>query len=102
MPYFAPTMAIAALLLGSNLGNCLQNLKLAVEALEKVGKLYKASQVYKTAPWGKLDQPEYLNQAVLVETSLEPELLLDGIAQIETGLGRERADKWGARRLDID
>ena len=60
------------------------------------------SSVWRTAPWGKLDQPEFRNMAVLLETSLSAEELLDLCLAIERESGRERRERWGPRTLDID
>ena len=60
------------------------------------------SSVWRTAPWGKLDQPEFRNMAVLLETSLSAEELLDLCLTIERESGRERRERWGPRTLDID
>ncbi len=60
------------------------------------------SSVWRTAPWGKLDQPEFLNMAVRLETGLGPEALLELCLAIERESGRERRERWGPRTLDID
>jgi 2-amino-4-hydroxy-6-hydroxymethyldihydropteridine diphosphokinase len=91
------------LLLGSNLHLPEQNLSGAKNFLEKrAGKIVKASSVYRTAPWGVSDQPDFYNQTVQIETSLEPEQLLDQILSIEAEMGRAREKKWGPRIIDID
>jgi 2-amino-4-hydroxy-6-hydroxymethyldihydropteridine diphosphokinase len=69
---------------------------------ERVGEIRKASQLYKTAPWGKTDQEWFLNQAILVETKSSPREVLPVIQEIEKEIGRERKEKWGARLIDID
>jgi 2-amino-4-hydroxy-6-hydroxymethyldihydropteridine diphosphokinase len=58
--------------------------------------------VYETAPWGKSNQPNYLNQGVQIETNFEPFELLNQCLIIEKQLGRMRDEKWGARLIDID
>lgn len=91
------------LLLGTNLGNRINNLTNALKAIERrVGKVVKASSVYETSAWGKTDQPAFLNQAVQIDTTLEPGTLLKNILSIEEGLGRKRNEKWGERTIDID
>jgi 2-amino-4-hydroxy-6-hydroxymethyldihydropteridine diphosphokinase len=60
------------------------------------------SAVFLTDPWGLYDQPAFLNQVVLVETLLEPELLLLEVQAIERQMGRERITKWDRRIIDID
>ena len=78
-------------LLGSNLGNPIENLKLCIERIEKrVGLLVKKSSVYQTAAWGKPDQPDFLNQVVQVKTNLSPTQVLEIIVSIESVLGSWR------------
>lgn len=94
---------IAALLLGSNLGDRLEMLKEARLALEaRCGQIIAASSVYQTAPWGNTQQQDFYNQAVLLRTVLSAGTLLEVILQIEKDHGRDRTEKWGSRTLDID
>lgn len=96
-------MALAALLLGTNLGSRIDNLTHAREAIAaKAGHIMKASALYSTAPWGNTDQPDFINQALLIETKLAPEELIQKLLSIEKEMGRERLEKWGARLIDID
>lgn len=91
------------LLLGGNLGDRTANLAAARKLIgEKIGTVVKASSLYETQPWGKSDQPDFLNQAVEVATDLKPEDVLAAIFSIERTLGRQREDKWSARTIDID
>jgi 2-amino-4-hydroxy-6-hydroxymethyldihydropteridine diphosphokinase len=91
------------LLLGSNSGDRSGQLKLAIEFIEnEIGRLLARSKVYETAPWGKADQPDFLNQALHVESLLSPIELLFKVQGIERALGRERKEKWGERSIDID
>jgi 2-amino-4-hydroxy-6-hydroxymethyldihydropteridine diphosphokinase len=91
------------ILLGSNLGDSKKFISNAIVAIEKKIGLVKAkSALYQTAAWGKLDQPEFINQVIEVETKLSPVVLLENILEIEKILGRERLEKWGARIIDID
>ena len=84
------------------MGNRKQNLGLAVELLKGLGEVKKLSGLYETAAWGKTDQPAFLNQAVLVDTSLGARELLQEVLAIEEKLGRKRAGKYGPRIIDID
>ena len=94
---------ITFLLLGSNLGDRKSNLQIARNSIAaSVGTLLKASAIYRTAAWGKTDQPEFLNQALKIETSLSPEELLKEILEIEKNMGRIRVERWGERIMDID
>ena len=93
----------AYLLLGGNIGNRLARLKKARQLLEKqVGKVIKYSRVYETASWGNIDQPDFLNQALLIETELTSNQVMDQILFIENTLGRVRAEKNASRIIDID
>ncbi len=92
----------AFLLLGSNLGDRTATLTRAQHELETVGVIMAASGFYQTAAWGKTDQPDFINQAVHLQTMLPAQTLLEVCLNIEKYLGRERIEKWGARTLDID
>lgn len=96
-------MNIAYLLLGSNIGDREKKLSLAIEWLEKcVGKVTSKSSIYFTAAWGNPNQPDFLNQAVCIQTPLMPKELMQTILMIEKKLGRKRTKKWGPRLIDID
>ncbi|MCX2479563.1 2-amino-4-hydroxy-6-hydroxymethyldihydropteridine diphosphokinase [Pedobacter sp. MC2016-15] len=91
------------LLLGSNLGDRRAVLELAVQRIgECIGQITDLSSYYETAAWGVEDQPAFLNLAAAVITSLSPHELLERTLSIEKELGRIRAEKWGARVIDID
>lgn len=95
-------MHFVYLSLGTNLGNRSENLQKGIKKLQSIGKIIKQSSVLETKAWGKTDQPDFLNQVVLIETKLSPQELLKECQKIETELGRIRVEKWGARTLDID
>ncbi|NLB17739.1 MAG: 2-amino-4-hydroxy-6-hydroxymethyldihydropteridine diphosphokinase [Syntrophomonadaceae bacterium] len=90
--------------LGTNLGDREKNLTEAVGFLEKLTstQVLKYSSQHYTAPWGKINQPEFLNQVAAVETFLTPQELLQELLDIETMMGRQRLEKWGPRIIDID
>ncbi len=89
--------------IGSNVGNRAANINDAIGLLDKnVGKIAKKSHVYETQPWGEPNQDLFLNQVVMLNTTLDPRDLLDKISRIERELGRERKEKWGPRVIDID
>lgn len=93
----------AVLHLGSNLGDRRQHLAEARRLLQlRCGNIIRSSSLYETAPWGPADQPDYLNQALVLETSLSSDLLLRELQKIENEKGRERNIHWGPRTLDID
>jgi 2-amino-4-hydroxy-6-hydroxymethyldihydropteridine diphosphokinase len=96
-------MADVYLLLGSNMGNSIQFLANARTHIEnELGAILASSSTYQTAAWGKTDQPDFMNQVVKVTCHLAPEEVLQTILAIENKLGRERAEKWAARTIDID
>jgi len=89
--------------LGSNLGNRIENLKKAIHCIdEQLGEIIKTSSIYKTAPWGKSNQPDFLNQVVLIHSEKSPSDSLDILSSIEQHMGRRREEKWGARIIDLD
>lgn len=93
----------AYLLLGTNLGDRVENLKTAIKLIgNEVGDIFAASGVYETAAWGKTDQPSFLNQAIGVQTHLSPLALLSALLGIEQQMGRVRLERWGERLIDID
>ena len=90
--------------LGSNVGNHLENLQLAIDSIAKnVGRITKISSVYKTASWG-FKSNDFLNICVEVTCNLNPEILLERVLAIETDLGRNRdlSTVYKARTIDID
>jgi 2-amino-4-hydroxy-6-hydroxymethyldihydropteridine diphosphokinase len=94
----------AYIALGSNLGDREEHLAAARAALAALPatRLVAASAVEETQPLAGMDQPAYLNQMVLLETSLEPRALLAACQAIERSRGRVRTEHWGARTLDLD
>jgi 2-amino-4-hydroxy-6-hydroxymethyldihydropteridine diphosphokinase len=98
----APELAYVAL--GSNLGDRASHLEAARNALAGLPhtRLVAASAVEETPPLGGKDQPAYLNQMILLETSLDPRALLSACQAIERSEGRIRNERWGSRTLDLD
>ena len=91
------------LLLGSNIGDRVALLKEAIRQIGVlVGELEAVSSIYETAPWGKTDQPGFLNVAVAVATQYSAEKVLDVVLGIELQMGRVREERWGSRIIDID
>lgn len=78
----------------------LQAARTRIEIL--AGPVAAQSSIYETAAWGKTDQPSFLNQALAIDTKLEPALLLTTLLAIEQSLGRVRAERWEPRTIDID
>jgi 2-amino-4-hydroxy-6-hydroxymethyldihydropteridine diphosphokinase len=91
------------LLLGSNLGDREAVINKAIDLIsEKIGVVALKSSLYETEPWGKTDQPGFLNLALQVQTSLPALEVLQNALQIEEQLGRVRLERWGSRIIDID
>ncbi|GLR76853.1 2-amino-4-hydroxy-6-hydroxymethyldihydropteridine diphosphokinase [Aliivibrio sifiae] len=91
--------------IGSNLGNPVEQAKVAIEALHHLpnSKVTATSSLYSSSPMGPQDQPDYINAVVELETNLEPLDLLDLTQKIELEQGRVRKDeRWGPRTLDLD
>ncbi|SFM42652.1 2-amino-4-hydroxy-6-hydroxymethyldihydropteridine diphosphokinase [Methylobacterium pseudosasicola] len=90
--------------IGSNIGDMAQMLDRAVAGLAATPGIHVVarSSDYRTPPWGKTDQPWFLNGAVAVDTDLDPHGLLDACLSVERDLGRLRAERWGPRVIDID
>jgi len=95
-------MYTAYLLTGSNLGDKLQHLQAAKEAIAAYGEIVLVSAVYETAAWGLEEQPGFLNQALALQTSVEPETLMTRLLEEEEKMGRRRTVKFGPRIIDID
>ena len=89
--------------LGSNMGDRLNYLEKALSCFKQYHQLElkKASSVYETPPWGKTDQPPFLNCVLEIDTSFTPQMLLETLQEIERQLGRERKEKWGPRTIDL-
>jgi 2-amino-4-hydroxy-6-hydroxymethyldihydropteridine diphosphokinase len=96
--------ALAYLGLGSNQGDPATFIRKAVVALGELPDttVRAVSGLYRTAPVGFVDQPDFLNAAVAVETGLEPRELLEAVQGIEAAFARTRDIRWGPRTLDVD
>ncbi len=99
-----PPAARAAVALGSNLGDRAQHLADARDAIGRLAgtQIVAASRVEETAPLGPVPQGPYLNQMLLLETTLPARALLEALLAIETAMGRERRERWGPRLIDCD
>jgi 2-amino-4-hydroxy-6-hydroxymethyldihydropteridine diphosphokinase len=95
-------MARAYLSIGSNLGGRVENCVIAVAKLAHKVEILNVSAVYETEPWGKIDQPEFMNVAVEIETRLDPHELLETCKRIEDMMGRVPGERWGPRVIDLD
>ncbi|CAL9543187.1 2-amino-4-hydroxy-6-hydroxymethyldihydropteridine diphosphokinase [Streptomyces sp. enrichment culture] len=96
----------AVLALGANLGNRLETLQGAIDALEDTPgvRVKGVSPVYETEPWGvdPGSQPSYFNAVVIVKTTLPPASLLERAHAVEEAFHRVRDEHWGPRTLDVD
>ena len=101
--------------LGSNLGDRLNNLRMAYKLLRLPSVTSRpeappkgvlthlgSSPVYETAPWGITEQPDFLNCVLEVQTSLSPQDLLRWVKRVEATMGREEGPRFGPRNIDVD
>lgn len=98
----APVRACVGL--GGNVGDPAATIRAAFAALDGLPRtrLLATSRLYRTPAWGVEAQPDFVNAAALVETTLAPRELLDGLLAVERAFGRERRERWGPRTLDLD
>ncbi|HEY1729487.1 MAG TPA: 2-amino-4-hydroxy-6-hydroxymethyldihydropteridine diphosphokinase [Candidatus Baltobacteraceae bacterium] len=95
-------MPLARIGIGANLGNALRTVQIALRELKRYGTLVRASSLYSTKPWGVKNQPDFINAAALLETTLSPRELLGELKKLEAELGREQTYRWGPRVVDFD
>lgn len=90
--------------IGSNIGERNTYLKQAVQALNERTDttVEKVSSIYETAPVGYVDQADFLNIVISIQTMLSAQDLLGVCQEIEQELGRERTIRWGPRTVDLD
>ncbi|ODT07641.1 MAG: 2-amino-4-hydroxy-6-hydroxymethyldihydropteridine diphosphokinase [Mesorhizobium sp. SCN 65-20] len=94
----------AFLSLGGNLGDPAQSMSAALHMLDESGstRVVTVSSLHRTPPWGKVDQPDFLNVTAEVATTLAPLELLALCLEVERKLKRVRVERWGPRLIDID
>jgi 2-amino-4-hydroxy-6-hydroxymethyldihydropteridine diphosphokinase len=97
-------MNTAYVALGANLGNPAATVRAAFAALANLpeSRVVRTSSLYRTAPVGILEQPEFVNAVAELATTLAPEALLDALLEVEQRFGRVRAERNGPRTLDLD
>ena len=90
--------------LGSNIGDKPANIRRALALIEArdIAEITAVSSIYRTAPWGNLDQEAFANACALAQTRLPPTALLAAIKAIEAEMGRTVSVHWGPRLIDID
>jgi 2-amino-4-hydroxy-6-hydroxymethyldihydropteridine diphosphokinase len=98
-------MPVAYVGLGSNLADPRVQIERALQNLARMpqSRLLQRSRLYCSAPWGVLDQPDFVNAAAALETGLPPRELMRSMLAIEREAGRDRSgERWGPRVLDLD
>ena len=90
--------------LGGNLGDPEAAMRAALAELERLGgtRIVAVSSLWRTPPWGKADQPDFLNAVCEIRTALDPRQLLAACLSLEAAQRRVRGERWGPRTLDID
>lgn len=90
--------------LGGNLGDPAAAMASALRALDANAavSVVAVSSLYRTPPWGKTDQPDFMNAVAAVDTTLSPRALLDLCLETERALKRVRVERWGPRVIDMD
>jgi 2-amino-4-hydroxy-6-hydroxymethyldihydropteridine diphosphokinase len=97
-------MSTAYLALGANLGEPEAQIRAALQAMADIAQitLGKVSSLYRSAPVGYLNQPDFINAVVMLTTALSPQQLLQTLQALETQSGRERSFRNAPRPLDLD
>ena len=91
------------LLIGGNMGDRMANLAEATHLInQEIGPIQLTSSIYETAAWGNTNQPDFLNQALMLHTSLDAEKVMHQLLNIEIGMGRKRDIPMGPRTIDLD
>lgn len=90
--------------LGSNLGDKPANIRAALRLIgeREIARLDAVSRIYRTPPWGVLDQEDFANACALGWTLLSPYELLAAVKTIEADMGRAATRRWGPRLIDVD
>ncbi|GET02501.1 dihydropteroate synthase [Rhizophagus clarus] len=88
--------------LGSNMGNCIENINEALRLFEPECRVLDTSFMYETSPMYVVDQPNFINAACKIATNLDPEGLLIKLKNIESNMGRTQTIRYGQRPIDLD
>lgn len=91
--------------LGSNLNQPAARIRDAVSRIEALSAFSdcRLSSLYRSPPWGKLDQPDFVNAVMECRSALAPRTMLAELLAVERSMGRERgAERWGPRVIDLD
>lgn len=92
----------AVISIGANIGDPEEQVKIALALLAEATDVIATSSIYRTPPFGNVDQPDFYNAIAIVESELPAMDLLHVLQGIEKTLGRERKEKWGPRTIDLD
>lgn len=97
-------MTKAYLGLGSNIGERIGYIEDALSEIKNIKNtnVVKVSSVYETEPWGNVDQDDYLNSVIEIDTGLDAQNLLNELKLIEKKIGRTENQRWAQREIDID
>jgi 2-amino-4-hydroxy-6-hydroxymethyldihydropteridine diphosphokinase len=97
-------MHLAYIALGANLVDPIAQVNAALAELAKIpqSNLLRASSLYRTAPVGVSNQPDFINAVAALETMLTPQATLDALLEIEARFGRRRDFHLAPRTLDLD
>jgi len=91
------------LLIGGNMGDRMANLAQAIHLInQEIGPIQLTSSIYETAAWGNTNQPDFLNQSLMLHTTLDAETVMRQLLNIEIGMGRKRDIPMGPRTIDLD
>jgi 2-amino-4-hydroxy-6-hydroxymethyldihydropteridine diphosphokinase len=90
--------------LGSNIGDKPAHIRKALDLLEsrEIARLTAISRIYRTPPWGDVDQGDFANACAIGQTRLSPYELLAAVKKIEADMGRAPTRRWGPRLIDVD
>lgn len=99
-----PADVRAFLGLGGNLGDPAQAMAAALQAIDAdaASRVVGVSDLYRTPPWGKTDQPDFINATAEIATGRSARGLLELCLETERGLKRVRSERWGPRTVDLD
>lgn len=90
-------------MIGGNMGDRMANLTNAKKHIQQqIGNIELESSIYETAAWGQTNQPDFLNQALLINTQLNAAEVMNQLLAIENLMGRIRTIKLGPRTIDLD
>lgn len=95
-------MSLCYVAFGSNVGDSVFYITKVLELLKDYGRIKRVSTLYVSKPWGKTDQPDFINGVLEFETRLDPIALLVALKELEQRVGRKPRERWGPREIDLD